>query len=391
MRSVSSKAKKWRRRGAAALVALVVVIGGGTYLLTTTGPKKTYRLLPATISTVSQTVSTTGTIEAASQANLNFAVSGRVDSVNVATGNKVSAGEVLASVNNNVLQAQVTQAQATLSADQAKLAADQAASASQVQLSADQAAVTAAQDALQSAQQSLADANLTTPISGTVAEVNLTVGQDVPGGAGQSGSSGSAGSASSSTSSSGGSTTTPQVVVIGNNGWTVSAAVGDTQIGKIQGGEQASIVPDGSTSSVYGTVASVGTMATQTSGVPTFPVTIDVTGSPGGLFVGAQAEVSIVVRQLTNVLTVPSAAIHSAGSSSVVYQLVGGKQVARKVTVGVSSGRLTQIVSGLSAGDQVVLPVIGARGGAGGGFGGRPGGFGGILGKGRKPGGGAGG
>jgi macrolide-specific efflux system membrane fusion protein len=179
----------------------------------------------------------------------------------------------------------------------------------------------------------------------------------------------------------------------------VNATVDDTEVGEVQKGDQAVIVPDGATTPVYGTVSSVGLIGTSTSGVATYPVTIAVTGSPGGLYAGASASVTLIVKQLSNVTTVPTTAIHYTSSGAEVYEMVGGHQVAHPVTVGMTSGGETQIVSGLSVGTEVVVPVSraggttsGTTGGTSrtgrGGFGG--GGFGGGLGGGGLGGGGGG-
>jgi multidrug efflux pump subunit AcrA (membrane-fusion protein) len=141
------------------------------------------------------------------------------------------------------------------------------------------------------------------------------------------------------------------------------------------------IIPDGATTPVYGTVSSVGLIATTTSGVATYPVTIAVTGNPGGLYPGASATVTLIVRQLSNVTTVPTTAVHYTSSGAVVYEMVNGHEVAHPVTVGMTSAGETQIVSGLSVGTEVVVPVTrtGGTGTGGTGTGGttRRGGFGG--------------
>jgi macrolide-specific efflux system membrane fusion protein len=129
------------------------------------------------------------------------------------------------------------------------------------------------------------------------------------------------------------------------------------------------------TSQIFGTVASVGMVGSQSSGVAIYPVTIDITGSPAGLPIGASAQVSIIVKQLTDVVVVPRGAVHQDGGRSVVYEMAGGKQVAHPVTVGLSTGGQTQITDGLTPGTRIVLPAAPAGTGSGGA--GRGGGFGG--------------
>jgi multidrug efflux pump subunit AcrA (membrane-fusion protein) len=385
----------------------IVVLGAasvGIWAIGGSSPSTpTFQLVAAVSSTLRQTVSSTGTIEPAQQANLNFAASGQVTSVAVTVGQKVAAGHVLAKVSSASLSANVAQAEATEASDAAKLSADQAAGSgvTAAQLTADETAVTAAKNQVTDAEQALAEANLTSPITGVVAAVNLSVGQEVSGagssaggnsGTGGSGTgssnAGSAGASSNDSSGSGtGNSSDAQVVVISTSSYVVNGTVDDTEVGSVQAGDQAVIVPDGATSPVYGVVTSVGLIASTTSGVATYPVTIAVTGNPGGLYPGASATVTLVVRQLSDVTTVPTEALHYTSSGAVVYEIVKGRQVAYPVTVGMTSAGQTQIVSGLSVGTEVVVPGLRA-GGAGattggttrgtrGGFGGGGGGFGG--------------
>ncbi|GAA3435017.1 hypothetical protein GCM10018954_046210 [Kutzneria kofuensis] len=393
------------------MAAVVVATGGGVAWAATrpTADATTTSFATATTATLKQTVSSSGTIQPAQQQNLNFAVSGQVTGVTATVGQQVTAGQALATVNSAALAANVAEAQATVSTDQARLSSDQTAGASSAQIAADQAAVTAAQNSLSNAQNALSEATLTSPIDGTVASVNLTVGQQVSGGstsstsgggsggAGGSGGGGGQGAAGGgSSSSSGSSASTAQVVVISTNSYIVNASVDDTEVGLIKDGEQATITANGSTQPVYGTVTSVAMLASSSSTVPSYPVTIGVTGTPTGLHPGASATVAITVKQVTDAVVVPTAAIHYENGNAVVYQMSDGKQVSKQVTTGMTSGGQTQIVSGLNEGDQVVVPSRGTggttgttRGGAGtgtgtgrGGFGGGTGGFGGGFGGG---------
>ena len=363
----------------ALVVLLVVVLAAGGLWWSGRGAKATaapsYRLVAASTGTVRESLSSTGTIEPAVQDALNFAVSGRVTAVRVTAGQQVSAGTVLATVDSATLQANLAQAQASLATDQAKLAADTGGSASQ--LAADNASVTAAQGQLSSARGALAEASLTSPVAGVVASVDLTVGQQVSGAAGSSGSSGSSGSGSAagsgsgsggagggagaggsaSTASSSLSSSTSQFMVISTNSWVVDASVDDTQVGLLATGDQAQVTASGATGTVYGTVSSIGLIASSTSGVASYPVVVKVTGNPAGLHAGATGTVSLIYKQLSNVLTVPSTAVHQVNGKEVVYELSGGKQVAHPVTVGLSSAGTSQITAGLTEGTQVVVQL----------------------------------
>jgi multidrug efflux pump subunit AcrA (membrane-fusion protein) len=111
----------------------------------------------------------------------------------------------------------------------------------------------------------------------------------------------------------------------------------------------------GSATPIYGTVSSIGIVASVSSGVASFPVVIGVTGTPSGLYSGMSADASIIVLEHSDVLTVPSSAVHTLGTESFVYELKGGKEVEHTVGIGAVGTTLTQITSGLKSGQEVVL------------------------------------
>ena len=394
------RARPWLT--ATGVVILVAACAGG-YLLTGRTTKATaaptYRLVAVTTGTIRQSVAATGAIEPAVQDALTFSASGQVTSVDVKAGQTVAQGATLATINSAALQASLAQAQASLASDQARVTADTNAAGSATQLAADNAAVSAASGQVTAARAALAGATLTSPIAGLVASVGLTPGQQVSGSAGSSsgsaGSSGSSGSASggggSGTGSSGTSSTSSSssadILVVSTNSWVVNATVDDTQVGLLAVGDQAQLTVDGTSGTVYGTVSSIGLIPSSTSGVASYPVTIGVTGSPAGLHAGASVTVSLIYKQLTDVLVVPTTAVHVVSGKQVVYEMSGTKQVAHPVSIGLASGGSSEVLSGVASGDQVVVPSTrtgagrtggtGATGrtGTGGGFGG--GGFGG--------------
>lgn len=118
--------RRARRRGVVVGAALVVVLGGaGTAWAMTRsyGPK--YRLATVERASVSQTVTSTGTISSANQAEMSFPVSGTVASVLVSTGQKVSAGELLARLDSTSLEQQVESRKAAVAQAQQTLADDE--------------------------------------------------------------------------------------------------------------------------------------------------------------------------------------------------------------------------------------------------------------------------
>jgi multidrug efflux pump subunit AcrA (membrane-fusion protein) len=357
----------------AAVVALVVVGGGGALASVaatrSSSEVATPTLVTATSSTIRQSVSASGTIQPAHRADLTFAVSGTVNSVPVAAGDQVRAGTTLATVDSASLQGAVTSALANVNATQDQLTAQQGAGSSTVQIASTQAQLADARGKLTDARTAVTAASMTSPIAGTVAQVNIAVGDKVGSGSssGASSSSAGAGAGASSPSSGASSSTTAQIIVISTTSWMVQASVGSEDLPRLKKGLQAEITPTGSTTKIFGTVKSIGIVASSSSsGSATFPVTITVTGSPKGLYAGGAADVSIIVRQIADLLTVPTNALHTEGGKTVVHQLRNGAQVSTPVKVGTTYGAVTQILSGLKAGDKVVGTAFRFGGGVGG-------------------------
>ena len=117
-----------RRRTAVAALVVVFVIGGGTVLhaRSTGAAIPQYRTATATLGTVEQTLALSGNLTPTQVSDLDFTSSGRVTAVNVAAGDTVTAGEVLATIDPTALNNAVVQAQAALQSAQAKLSIDQA-------------------------------------------------------------------------------------------------------------------------------------------------------------------------------------------------------------------------------------------------------------------------
>jgi multidrug efflux pump subunit AcrA (membrane-fusion protein) len=408
----------WRRHRWPILGAAVIIVAAAIALplwLTSGSPSAgglsiTTVTVPVTTGTIEQTVTSSGTIEPATQADLNFAVSGAVTAVDVKAGQTVAAGQVLATVDTTALNQQLNAAQAQLTSAQDRLASDEASSASTSQIDSDQASVTSAESSLSTAQTNLSDASLTATIGGTVASVNLTVGQEVTGtgsaGSGSTGSNGASGntgstatSSSSAASSTGSGSTSGQIVIIGTDSYIVNTTVDDTQIGQVSDGDQVNISLSGSSSSatataagarlgaggsastaattasaIYGTVGSISLIGSQSSDVTTFPVVVNVTGTPTGLYAGASADVSIIVKQLSNVTEVPTNAVsYTTSGQATVTKVVGGSHAVTNVTVGEAENGETQILSGVKSGDKVLEREVTFKapgGGTGGLFGG---------------------
>jgi multidrug efflux pump subunit AcrA (membrane-fusion protein) len=245
-------------------------------------------------------------------------------------------------------QQSADQASAKVASDHTALSNAENTTASASQASAvaqDNAGLAQAQQAVTTAQDAVAEATLTAPTAGEVAQVNLSVGSTT------GGSSSSAAAASASASAA-------QFILLTPGSFEVTSTVSDSVISEVAVGQNAVVTAAGSTNGLPATVTSVGVIATVSSGVATFPVTVQITGSHPSLRDGMSATVVVVVNQVVGVLTVPTSAVHTNGTASFVNVLQAGKLTQVTVTVGSADSLRTQITSGLSAGQTVVIATV---------------------------------
>jgi multidrug efflux pump subunit AcrA (membrane-fusion protein) len=206
------------------------------------------------------------------------------------------------------------------------------ASDSAEQLATDQATIDADQASLIEAQESLANAVLTSPISGTVAVVDLAADQAV-----------SAGS------------TTSSITVINSGSFDATASLTSTQVAQVKVGDTALVTVDGVTGTLSGTVSRVGPVNSSSSGY-TYPLVVALPAGAHGISGGSTAQVRVVLHQVTYALAVPTSAVHTTGANaSYVMVLKAGKETRTTVSVGAVGSAYTQITSGLEVGTPVVL------------------------------------
>ena len=283
------------------------------------------------------------------------------------------ADNAVVSAQNAVKQAQFSVVNAKNGVVNAKNSVGSAASSVQI-----------AQASVNVAASNLAAATLRAPVSGEVASISASVGQTVNSGAG-SGSSVAASSSSSASSVSG------FIVLTGVSALRVQASVTEGDAGNVKVGQAASFSFDAlAGASATGKVSWVDLIATTSSGVASYGVTLDMDSVPAGLKPGMSASVTITTASAAQVLAVPSTSVTTAGTRSfvtVVTTDASGKQTQARtpVTIGLKGDSMTEITSGLKQGEQVTLSTAtstsssnGFPGGGipGGGFGGGGGGLG---------------
>jgi HlyD family secretion protein len=254
----------------------------------------------------------------------------------------------------------------------AQNALDSAASDRPSNISAQAGQVTAAQAAVDQAQRALDDTTLRAPVDATVSAVNGTVGEFVapstgtsalaPGtdatlpGTNGTGSGAAAAQAVASPNRPGGT----QFMVLDNiDEFQVVMAYTETDASSIAPGQKVRLtfdaVPD---LELTGSVLSVSPTATAISGVISYYVTVVLPSGDPRLKSGMTAQAEVLTKEIPGVLAVPSAAVRTQNGTRVVTVLdPDGTERTVTVQTGATGDGKTQILSGVTEGQQVVLPA----------------------------------
>jgi hypothetical protein len=131
----------------------------------------------------------------------------------------------------------------------------------------------------------------------------------------------------------------------------------ESDAARISVGQTATITVASLGSPVTGQVTGLDTTSTVVSNVVTYAGTVTLDQVPAGLKSGMTATVSVVTASKSGVIAIPSAAITTKGGTSTVTVSQNGQSTIRTVTIGLKGDGSTEIASGLSAGDQVVMSV----------------------------------
>ena len=124
------------------VIVIVLVAASVTAWLLTRPSTPAYRTAVVGTGTAVASLDSVGTIAPINQASLNFNVSGTVGAVDVAVGQQVTVGEVVASLETTPLDNSVVTARASLASTQATLASDEASQAAAATAASTTAAAT---------------------------------------------------------------------------------------------------------------------------------------------------------------------------------------------------------------------------------------------------------
>jgi macrolide-specific efflux system membrane fusion protein len=350
--------------------AYEIVSGPGTG----TAAAASVRSVPVQQGTVTASVTADGSVESAGTAAASFATSGTVTSISVRVGDTVKKGQVLAKVDPAAAERTLAAAEADLAAarDAVERAEDAGADTSSAE-----SEVTRAEPAVDEAAAAVAGTTLKAPMAGTVVAVNGTLGSSSSPAAG-------GGDATGTAASSG------FVDLADLTELQVTAAFAEADATRLKEKQAATVTWNAlSGTRQSARVVAVDPQATTADTVVTYGVTLSLDKVPTGARPGQTVSVSVVTGEVTDAVFVNPAALTTVGNRHTVTVLANGVPEVRAVETGLAGDQGTQITSGLTVGEQVVIVTTGtATGGTTGGFpgGGLPGGL--TGGGGAPPGGG---
>jgi multidrug efflux pump subunit AcrA (membrane-fusion protein) len=242
------------------------------------------------------------------------------------------------------------------------------------------AAVKSDQLTVQSAEEALSNTKLFAPMTGTIVSLAGEVGEAVSAsgttkdsssssGSGSSGSGSSSSAASafgassaatgasgSGSSGTGSSSSSSFAVLSDLSSMQLVVPLSESEVIDVRDGQPATVTIEALEGlKLAAHVVSVATLPTSSSGVVSYDVTFQLDQLESGLKPGMSATAEVVVKQAEGV-NVPTSAI-TADTVTVVRD---GTQTRRRVVTGLAGNSSTIVLSGLSAGEQIVLPV--ARG-----------------------------
>lgn len=348
--------KKWL-----ILAAIAAAAGAAVWFLTRGGDGggETYRLVEVSRGDVEEVVTSTGTLDAVTKVQVGTQVSGLIATIGADFNDRVSAGQVIAVIDTTLLASEVRSARASVARAEAErndaqreLSRTQELFREQLvsQTDLDKALYTAESSAaslvsarvgLDRANNNLKYATIRAPISGTVVERNVDVGQTVAA-----------------------NFSAPQLFLIAEDlaRMQILAAVDESDIGKIVEGQSARFTVQAHDDEKFqGTVRQVRLQSTVAENVVNYTVVVDVDNTDGRLLPGMTATVDFVVSRAESVLTVPNAALRFKPTEAMVAALQ-----ARRAKMAAEGGRGAGAGGQGAAGQGVAGQGAGMHGGGAG-------------------------
>ena len=148
------------------------------------------------------------------------------------------------------------------------------------------------------------------------------------------------------------STSAPVAVIDDPTQMRVTVMVSETLVPKLSIGDPVEVSVSALGKTFTGTIRSVDQAANMQTKL--YTVTVTVPGDTAGLLSGMFADVTFRTDYNDNTVVIPTEAILTSGDTQYVYVVEDGAAKYVEVTTGITGSGVTQITSGLTAGEQLV-------------------------------------
>jgi membrane fusion protein (multidrug efflux system) len=313
----------------------------------TRGRVLTVEVMPVFNKDITPVLTFSASLEPVWRSDISPKVDGRIESLHTDEAQKVTAGQIIAKLENMDFSAQVSQAEGTLysvSADLAQAKADLArnkilveqGALSQQQYDASIAKVASLEGQLRASQGNLGYqqsrlgfTDVVTPHAGTVLTRYLQPGDYAKAG-------------------------TPIFTIADTSVMLAKATVGEGQITQVKLGDPAQILVDALSDQPFtGKITKIVPAAA----VPTrtFTLEISIDNSQDTLLSGLTAKVMVKGKERANALVVPESALVLFEDQQTVFVLSNDQVVQRKLRLGYIGNGWAEVLSGLNPGELIVV------------------------------------
>jgi RND family efflux transporter MFP subunit len=353
----------------ALIITICLVVAGIVLAIVLTrgaGREATLNTVAVTRGDIVKTVLVDGNLEMPNKAYLSFGITGTVTEVLVDEGSNVTEGRVLARLDAPSLESSVEMAelQVEIAQEQVKSARAQyemalvnldeggslpGESEEVLELRVDMAKagwdtaklnLEIAKLNLESAELNLEKAVIVAPFDGVVTDVAITEGKDITAAM----------------------LASPAISLVDTSEMELRGFIDEIDVAMVKLGQAANItfdaLPD---EEVEGEVVFISLVSAIRAGVVSYATTMTLENPVAGLRDGMSVSAEVIIERRDDVLVIPNRAIRGTLKNPKVVVLADEQEEEREITLGLTDGINTEVLSGLEEGETVVLPAAQER------------------------------
>lgn len=287
-------------------ILVIAIAGGAWWRSTSSSPQQSFRNATAERETIAITVLSTGGVQPETRVDIKPSIAGRAEDVLVKEGDKVKKGQTLVWMSSTERAALIDAARAKGPEEEKKW------------------------------EELYRPVPIVAPITGTIILRSIEPGQSFA---------------------------TTDAILAMSDRLTVEAQVDETDIAQIKKNQAATIILDAyPNEAIEGRVEKIAYEATTTNNVTNYNVIVVPLKTPEFMRSGMTANVTFEIRKKENVVAIPTEAIKSRDGQNFVTVPNPSRNpkdspLSKPVQIGLSDGKVTEIIEGLDEGETVLIGV----------------------------------